>query len=54
MKKENVMRKEKDPNAKDIVMSIRINKSMSKFMKENKYSPQLIFLEALKDLGFKQ
>lgn len=53
MKKENCIRKGKNPEKKDIVMSIRINKAMSDYMKENHYSPQLIFLEALKDLGFK-
>ena len=53
MKKENVMRKE-NPHRKSIVMSIRINNAMSEFMKANKYSPQLIFLEALNELGYKE
>jgi hypothetical protein len=53
IKKENCIKKGRDPNRKDIIMSIRVNKAMSDFMKEQKLSPQLIFIEALKELGFK-
>jgi len=54
MKKENCIRKDKSDSKKRIVMSIRINKAMSKFMEDNKLAPSLIFYEALKELGFKE
>ena len=54
MKKENCIRRDKTDDKKRIVMSIRINKAMSNFMKENKLAPSLIFYEALKELGFKE
>lgn len=54
MKKENCIRKGRNPERKSIVMSIRVNQAMSDFMKENKYAPSLVFYEALKDLGFKE
>jgi hypothetical protein len=54
MKTENIIRKKKNPARKDIIMSIRINKAMSDFLKEKDFAPSLIFYEALKDLGFKE
>jgi hypothetical protein len=54
MDKKNCIRKIKEAtDRKDIVMSIRANLKQSKFMEDNKFSPQLIFEEALKELGFK-
>jgi hypothetical protein len=57
MEKKNCIRKEKkirDPKHKGIIMSIRINRAMSDFMKEQNLAPSLIFYEALKELGFKE
>ena len=57
MKKENCIRKDKktrDPKHKGIVMSIRINRAMSDFMKEQNLAPSLVFYEALTELGFKE
>jgi len=53
MKKENCLKALRDITRKDIVISIRVNEAESKFISEQKLSPQLIFHEALKDLGFK-
>lgn len=53
MEKKNCVRKGKDPARKDIVMSIRVNRAMSEFMKKENLAPSMIFYEALKELGFK-
>lgn len=37
----------------DIVVSVRISKSMKKFMGENRLSLSLLIRKALKDLGYK-
>ena len=37
-----------------ISVSMRITKRMSEFLNENNYSPTGIFMEAVKDLGFKE
>lgn len=39
--------------ARRVNVNIKISSAASKWLKENKYSPTGIFLEALKDLGFK-
>lgn len=39
---------------RDIIISIRINKDMSKFIKKNNLAPSYVFLEALKELGYKE
>lgn len=39
---------------KTMPISIRIPISASKFMKENNYSPTLILIEAIKELGWKE
>ncbi len=44
----------KKSELRDITISVRITKSMSKFMAENKFSPSKILIEALKMLGFKE
>lgn len=55
MDKTKVVRKKTDEKKiKGIVMSIRVNKHMSEFMKDNNYSPSLIFYEALRELGYKE
>jgi hypothetical protein len=38
---------------KSIVISIRVTPDISKWLRENDYSPTGIFYEALKDLGYK-
>lgn len=47
--KEKCKRKE----LRDVKVSIRITKSMSKFMKEQKLSPSMTLISALEDLGYK-
>lgn len=54
METKNITRKDKKPYRKDIVISIRISKEASKFLKEKNYSPTLIFYEALAELGFRE
>lgn len=49
IKKENCKRKE----LRDVVITVRVTKSMSKFMKKNELSPSQIMIEALKGLGYK-
>jgi len=44
--------KSKKPDKKEILITIRINKPMSNFLKDNKYSPAKVFCEALRELGF--
>jgi len=38
---------------KDVVISVRVTKSMSEFMEKNNLSPSKIMREALNVLGFK-
>ena len=39
---------------RDVTISVRVTKNMSKFMAENKFSPSKVMIEALKMLGFKE
>ena len=39
---------------KEILINIRITRSMSKWLKEQDYSPTAIFYEAVKDLGYQR
>ena len=39
---------------KTILINIRITPRMSKWLKENDYSPSKMFYEAAKELGFKE
>ncbi len=39
---------------KRININIKISKSVSDWLKENKYSPTGIFNEAIKELGYKE
>jgi len=50
IKKENCKKKE----LRDVIITVRVTKSMSKFMKDNEYSPSQIMIEAIKMLGFKE
>ena len=50
IRKENCKKKE----LRDVIISIRITRNMSKFMKDNELSPSQIMIEALKSLGFKE
>ena len=43
----------KKTELRDIVITVRISKSMSKFLKDNNYSPSQVMIEAIKMLGFK-
>ncbi len=38
---------------KNININIKITKDVSEWLKENKYSPTGIFMEAIKELGYK-
>jgi hypothetical protein len=42
----------KKTELRDRVITVRITKSMEKFMKDNKYSPSKVMIEALKMLAF--
>lgn len=44
--------KRKKNNKKDVLITIRITKDISKWLKDKEYSPTGIFYEALKDLGY--
>lgn len=44
----------KNPARKLVSISVKLPESMGKFMKENKYSPTAIMVEALKSLGWKE
>lgn len=43
--------KRKEP--RDVHITIRITKKMSKFMADNELSPSMVMVQALKSLGFK-
>ena len=47
--KANLGRKE----LRDVKLCIRITRSMSKFMHDKEISPSSLFIEALKEVGFK-
>jgi len=38
---------------RDVVITVRVTKSMSKFIKELDLSPSMVMREALRNLGFK-
>jgi len=46
----NIKRKQR----KNIVISIRVSKAVSAWLKENNYSPTKVFYEAIKDIGFNE
>jgi len=50
MEKNNI----KTKNPRTVSISIKITAQLSKWLKENKYSPTGIFLESVKDLGYKE
>jgi len=39
---------------RDVTISVRVTKSMSKFMAEKELSPSRVMIEALKQLGYKE
>ena len=39
---------------RDVTISVRVTKSMSKFMKDSELSPSKVLIEALRVLGFKE
>jgi hypothetical protein len=39
---------------RDVTISVRVTKGMSKFMAENEYSPSKVMICALKMLGYKE
>jgi len=39
---------------RDVVITVRVTKSMSKFLKDNKLSPSMIMLNAIEELGYKK
>lgn len=53
MNKKNIMTKVY-PERKTVSVTIRIAPTLSKWLSEQKYSPTGIFMESVKDLGFKQ
>jgi len=48
--KEKYKRKE----LRDVLITVRVTRSMSKFMKDNKISPSAVINETLKDMGCKE
>jgi hypothetical protein len=44
----------KKSELRDVTISVRVTKGMSKFMADNEFSPSRIMIEALKMLGFKE
>ena len=42
----------KKSELRDVVITVRVTKSMSKFLKDNKLSPSMIMLNAIEDLGY--
>jgi len=52
--KEKIIKREVDPNKlKNVNLTIRISKDISKYLKDNKISPTGLFYEALKVIGYK-
>jgi len=49
VKKENCKRKE----LRDVIITVRVTKTMSKFMKDNEISPSMLVIESLKEMGYK-
>ena len=49
VKCENLKKKE----LRDVIITVRVTKSMSKFMKDKEISPSMLVIEALKDVGYK-
>ena len=49
MNKENCKRKE----LRDVIITVRITKTMSKFMKDQELSPSQVMIESLRQLGYK-
>jgi len=43
----------KSKEFRTVSINVRVTPSMSKFMKENEYSPSQIMIQALKMLGYK-
>ena len=39
---------------RDVVITVRVTKSMSKFMKDQKLSPSMVMINALEELGYKE
>jgi hypothetical protein len=54
MKAQDVIRKDRSKYRKTIVMSIRITKAQSDFLKEKNFSPNAIMQTGLHELGFKE
>lgn len=50
-----VQKIKRKPNGRrrSILISIRISPAISKWLKDNEYSPTGIFYESIRDLGFK-
>ena len=44
----------KKAELRDVGFTIRVTKSMSKFMKDNEFSPSKVMAEAMKMLGYKE
>lgn len=55
MERQKVIKKGRMPREKkkDVILSIRISQDMADFIDRNNFSIPLIFVEALKELGFK-
>jgi len=47
-----IVRRRRNGSKKNILVTIRIDKKLSNWLKEKNYSPTGIFYEAIKDLGF--
>lgn len=52
MNVQNVIRKRKE--VKNVSINIRISKDLSNWLREKNYSPTAIFMEAVKDLGYRK
>jgi len=53
MEEKNVLRRGKK-ETKDVVITIRITKRLSKWMRDKNYSPSGLLMEACKEFGFKE
>jgi len=54
MEKENCIRKERKVFQKRVYINLRIDEKISNWINDNKLSPTLIFVNACKELGFKE
>lgn len=54
MDKKNITNERRKEKFKSEMLSFRVSPKAKKFIEDNDYSPSLIFIEALRDLGFEE